>query len=354
MIPFVQELSNAIFQAISIITLGIFADISDLIPSHSDPSSLALAWVIIIARLGLATLAVFAVTRKLIPQFSIPITLGVLAILVAFTQPWTLAEETATRIGGFEKAMSDTTVVSFTPHLLLFEPTRMVFSKVYDGVNMLQVAFSSLKNITSVQMQVPDVEDYKLTMNTISFDWMYYIIALGIILASFYVLKHVNKYLAVAVAGIEIALLFGISSNLVVTITLIGLFLVLAIYLFKKGYYVVGLYPVIVAVLLVLSMVSLPKNVLLLILMVLMYVSLIPVFYLIGLMFAGFGSIVEHREKLGMKVKPKKVIEEQAGEWDALAVAIVLSGLFLVSIALLGANVFGLATFVGLTMLVLK
>ena len=36
MIPFVQELSNAIFQVISIITLGIFADISDLIHSALD------------------------------------------------------------------------------------------------------------------------------------------------------------------------------------------------------------------------------------------------------------------------------------------------------------------------------
>jgi len=309
----------------------------------------------------LTGIAIYIVSSKILDRFgydsqlALLFTAGVIVLAAIFTQPWNIAEDLSVRLGGFERAIGDVNPVNYTPTLLKSFPFNYTIGSVYYGVSLLDQSLEGLRNATAITTQVPDIgSDYKVTMTTISFDWLYYVIVFIIIAITFYVLKHFNRYVAIVAVGIEVALLLGISANLVVTLLLIALFVIASAWLIKKGYVVWAIYPIIVAVLLTLTLVSLPKGLLVIILSVLLYLSLIPIFYAIGLFIAGVGELVEHREKFGLKVKPKKVIEETAGEWDAIAVAVVLSGLFLASIALYGATILGIGTFLALSTLLFK
>jgi len=354
-------LENAIHQILTVITLGLFSDISHLIPPQADPTSTLIAYLVVIARFAIAGVAIYLVASKILdrlgydPAMAILIVAGVLIVIALITHPWVIAKDLSDRLGGFERAMNDYRPVKFTPTLLRSPPFNYTIGSVYYGVSMLNRSLEQLKSATSLKMTLPDVgSGYRITTKTVTFNWIYYLITFVIIGLTFYILKSVSKWLALTVVGVEVALLLGISAGLVVTIVLIGLFVVASVYLIKSGYVVWSIYPIIVAVLLALSLISLPKALLIVILSVLLYLSLIPVFYAIGWFIAGVGELVEQREKFGLKVKPKKVIEEQAGVWDEVAIAVVLSALFLVSIALYGATILGVGTFMALSLMILR
>ncbi len=68
---------------------------------------------------------------------------------------------------------------------------------------------------------------------------------------------------------------------------------------------------------------------------------------------SGIGDIVYGREKV-VKIKPKKVVEESAFQFDPVAVAMILAGIFLLAVGMFGESLIALATFSGLSLLILK
>jgi len=354
---FITDVINFI---VSIMTLGIYNDISNLIEPTSNPSSSAIAYAITIARVVFAGVTTFVILRKLCDRFKLNErivifgTVAMVIVYIAITQPWVVAEDLSNRIGGFTEALSDYDVVEYSPTLLNTFPVNVFMDVVYNGVDSLDGVFSWMRNKTSFSVSLPDVGRNGVTSTDVSFDWLYFLIVIALVLIVFYILKHFNKVLAVIAVVTIISLGLGISANLIITLILVGFMVYLSVMLVKKGRYIVSIYPVLFSALLVLSLIQIPKSMLIILLLVLMYLALIPAFYLVGLAIAGVGEVLEQREKFGMKVKPKKVIEESVGEWDELAVSVVLSGIFMLSIALYGTTLLGLITFIAISTLILK
>lgn len=354
------QLHDLIVKFLSLATLGIYNDLSHLIPHKADPVSNFIAWLVILARFAVAGTAIFLVARKISDRFGlsplVPIAITAIALVgaVAITHPWTVAENLSLRLGGFQQAITDPATVSYTPSAFKTQPMSLLFKGAYESVGFFGTAMSKLRNVTGAQVKIPDLNNnYKIELVAVSFSWLYYLLAFAFIFLTFWLAKQLSRKLAVVIAMAEFALVFGISPHLVATIAVVALLAVLAYYLIAKGYGIFAVYPVVLAVLTVMAMFSWPKSILVIVLGVLMYLTLIPLFYLVGWVISGLGELVEMREKI-VKVKPKKVIEEQAVAWDEVAMAVVLSGLFMLSIALYGTTLIGLGTFLALSVFLLK
>ncbi len=340
----------ALDNALNIVTLGIYKDLLSLIPQHASPSSIALAWIVLIARYALAGVAIYLVANRFLDRkLSLMVVAVALVAIVAVTQPWSLAGEMAKRMGGFESAISSAKMVDYDPSVIkAFEP-------IFDGVNYANSFMHGIReNVSNIKVPILDVRNGKIGLESVSFGWIYYVLAFAIILLTFYFVKSVSGKLAFALVMAEVGLLLGIGTNLISIILICFALAYMAYLLISKGYIVVSVYPIVVIALLVLSLFEIPKGLLVWILLILMYLVLIPMFYLIGWLIAGFGEILEGREKFGLKVKPKKVLEEQVGVWDELAIAIVLAGLFMVVVGVYGLNLVGIGTFTALSIMLFK
>lgn len=346
----IGHLNKIIELFITIITLGLFKDITNLLPKSSNLASLTLAWAIIIGRYAVIAFIIFVIANKYIRRYAIPATIITVVAIVMLTQPWITVNEIAGRFGGIDVVMKDYNLTRYYPSLLAVDIVNSTFNLVYSYIESLEKAVIVMKNATSIKAGVPHIENNTVTFRTVSFEWMFYLIALVAILLVFYILKHLNKYIAVlVVASLFAMFFFKISAKLIFVCTLILALILISWYVFKFVKVLV-VYPIIIAIILMLSLIELPRSILFIILVVLMYISLLPVFYIIGIVVAEIGEIIERREKFGMKVKPKKIIEEKTGEWDKIAVALILSAVFLIAIVLFGANIYGIMTFIGMMM----
>jgi len=334
---------------INLITLGLFKDIINLLPENNNPASLALAWALYIARYIIIAFIIYSIAKRVLHRYALPVAAIATVFIIVLTQPWIAVEESAERIGGIDVIMQDYNLTKYEPSLLTVDVINSTLNMFYNYTKVVESSVAVVKNITSVKVGVPYIENYTVKFKQVSFEWLYYFLILIAIFLTFYVLKHLNKYLAVVVALSLFAIfLLGVDVKLIFTIALILALFLSAWYIFRYVK-ILAVYPLVVVIMLTLTLIELPRLVLFCILISLMYLSLIPVFYVIGSVIAEAGEIIERREKFGMKVKPKKIIEERTGEWDKLAVAIILSTVFLITIFLFGANVYGLITFIGLT-----
>jgi len=334
---------------VNLITLGLFKDIINLLPESNNPASLALAWSLHIARYVIIAFIIYSIAKRVLHRYALLVTAIATVLIVVLTQPWIAVEETAERISGVDAIMKDYSPTKYKPSLLSVNVVNNTLNTIYSYAEVVESSVAVVRNATSIKVGIPYIENYTVKFKQVSFEWLFYLLTLIAIFITFYILKHLNKYLAVVVALSLFAIfLLGVDVKLIFTIALILALFLSAWYVFKHVK-ILAVYPIVIAIMLILSLIELPKLLLFCILISLMYISLIPVFYVIGSVIAEVGEIIERREKFGMKVKPKKVIEERTGEWDKLAVAIILSAVFLVAIVLFGANMYGLATFIGLT-----
>jgi len=347
-------MDDVIANLINVLSLGIYQDIQNILHPHSSPASTALAWAIVVARFVFMALAVYAVVRKFAPNLTIPAIIASVVLATVVTQPWHVAEGISNRIGGFEEAMSCTDLVDYNPSLLKFPVIRDIISFIGDALEKAEQGFNSIKNSTVISIPLPSISGNSLSLKPVTVEWLYYLIVFVIVLLTILVLKNVSRAVMVVAVLVEVALLMGVALNVVALIVVILLLFVLTYYLVRHRWFVLAIYPFTIAMLLTLDMLKIPENTLLMLLVALMYLSLIPVFYAVGLTMAGVGEVIEHREKLGMKIKPKKVIEEAAGEWDARVVAVILTGIFMIAVMLYGANIFAVLTFLGMTAMVFR
>lgn len=348
MFEIINYLNKIIELFVSCVTLGLFKDIVNILPKSDSPASLALAWAVTVARYAIVGFIIYAVTRRYIGRYAILATAIAVVAMVLVTQPWTTVNEVAERFGGLDAVMKDYSLTRYSPSLLKVGYINNSLNLAYNYTESLEKAVVSAKNASYIKINVPHIENNTLTFRTVSLEWIFYLITLVAIFLVFYILKHLNKYIAVIVASSLFAMFFlGISTRLIFDIALVLALILAAWYVFKFAK-VLAIYPIVVAVMLLLSLVELPKFYLFITLVALMYLTLIPVFYAVGIAVAEIGEVIERRDKFGMKVKPKKVIEERAGVWDKFAVAVILSAVFLIAIVLFGANIYGLMTFIGI------
>jgi len=328
---------DIIAEAIKVLTLGTYSDINLLLSPSPNNTSTVLAMLIIVLKYALLATAIYAFTSRFTSsKNAVMVTAAALLVAVIITQPWTQGNEISSRISMLQNGFADNSEVKFNPTLLKSWPAKDVIGFTSAALGSVYNATSSLKSATTIKTPFMEI------------DWIYYVVLIIVSALAFYVLKTYSKLLAISVPAIMVMMLIGLPLQLVVAIILVIVLAVVAYYL-QKLHPVLSIYPAVFAALVIISLISIPTNVLIALLMVLMFISLIPVFYLVGILLAGFGKVVEEREKLGMKIRPKKLIEETAGQWDPIAVAIILTALFVVVLAIFGANLYGIGTFVGLS-----
>jgi len=333
---------DPIAEAVSIVTLGTYSDINTiLVPSSSDVSAL-LATILVLLKLIMPTLAAYAIADRLAgKQVAIIAAAATLIAVAVFTQPWAQMADVSSRISMLQTGLADDSPIEYTPTLLRDGPVNVALNYTELALDKFAGSAALLKNATTISFGVP------FSNEKVRIDWLYYALIVALAAVGFFVVKQYNKYLAIAVIAVAVYLLLGIPAELTARIVLL-IAMVAAAYLLQKVHPVLVLYPAVAAALLLISMLTLPTNVVLVVLLVLMFLSLVPLFYFVGIVIAGVGKVVEEREKLGMKVRPKKMIEETAGQWDPVAVAIVLTSIFVAALALFGATIYGIGTFVGM------
>jgi len=353
-----QFSANESAQALSYLTLGSYGDLTSLLaPTTPEATASAFAWGLTALKWILLCLAIFLFWRWVCERLKlidlIPVLLTVATVIVAlwfYNTPWNDAETIAMRVSSFSNALSSTSV-NYTPSVLqpMINLTKMPVDFIDDTLKTVENSIP--KNITAPVIQ----GDGSLpTIGSSEFDtsWLRFLVYALLSFASIYLLSRISKVLAGVIAAIIFLLAINISNDTIACIILIIACLA-AIWLLRKTKILIA-YPLTVIILCLAYILQPPQNILLLFLIAAFVVSLLPIFYGVGAGLYTAGEILEAREKLGMKLKPKKAIEEYAGRWDVNAVAIILTLLFVAIIGLFSVSLSGLGTFLAISVALLR
>jgi len=293
-------------RIVNLLTLGLYSSIVGIIDPAKPNEVLSI--VVAGARIAISFFVLFLLMKKVCDRIGladwIPPVLALIATaLIAYLfHPWLAAEKSVRLMMGFVKTLSDE---------------------------------------SSVRVHTPFSPIASLHVSPPFSGWAGDLFTVFACAAAFYVLKAVDGKLALVSSAALASVLTGAKPLLAITILAAGL---LASYALRK-FGIASLLPIGISLSAAVSALQLPKWLALLLLTASMITVLISIFYIAGKAVSVVGSVKEKRAKWGMKVKPKKVLEEEAGEWDAAAVAIVLTFLFLASVTLFGATAVGLGTF---------
>jgi len=330
-------------------TLGTYKDLNSIISTHPETEPSPFAWLIIAAKLLILAVTAFAlwrlIGRKLALKDSVVLFLAAattIAALVA-TQPWENAEAVGARISGFAESltMDPMDPVEYTPSLL--SPAIEFVSAPVSVINdALDLGFmpETAKLPTIQGGDFPTV-----AFSEVDLGWLRTLIYIALILLAFYAASKLNLLAGLLAACVLSLLAIDVSNQKIACVIIAALSAACACFLHRRGLTFLAAYPAAVILLCSAFLLQPPKAFLVLILTASFMLSLFPLFYLLGLILRAGGELFEAREKLGMKRRPVKVVEAEAGEWDPVAVALIGTLWFTAVIILFGSGLQGLTTF---------
>ena len=348
-----ESINKTIEYAINLASLGTWADLSSILQNAPhEPSATALAWALAILKWGLLFSALFFFFRTVCDRlgFTSLVALilsaaALIPILLFYNTPWNDADIMAGRISAFMHA---------------FEEDRDYVPSLYRAVNLTTVPIKMLNGSISGVVSslpkngtIPVVSGQQglpaITTAEVDLSWLGVAIYLALAAGIAYVLLRLSKLLAGLAFFVILAVAMGFREDIIASVVAIVLCAYLTLLLVRSErwskFRFLACYPLAVIVVLILYILQPPGWILTPGLIVALVLTLFPLFYVVGIAFYMVGEVLERREKLGMKVKPKKVIEEQAGEWDPVMVAVLLTAIFIAAVSLFGLTLSGLGVF---------
>ncbi|MHC1624947.1 MAG: hypothetical protein ACXQS2_03020, partial [Methermicoccaceae archaeon] len=325
-------------DALNIISLKTFGDLVNITSTAPQRDVSWIVGVIVVIKWAalIAALLLFyvTITQKLrIKNDLIPIALTVVTVLVIcifFTNPFADVDNLNARFSKIAGALTYNENVTYKPTLLrdipFQNPLRILLEKVPT-------------NVTG-----PAIENDQLVFKTYDIAPILLIILL---LAAIVFLSKLSRLITIIVAALIITTIIGISDMRVLdAVIIVSSAILIYLLLRTKSLQFLIVYPVGLLILAVIDVLQFPPNIMFILFGMVFVCSLIPLFYVIGLILKGVGTIRETRTKFGIKKKPAKIIEESAGEYDPLVASLLLSLLFTVSIILYGTTIGALGFFI--------
>jgi len=343
-----ESINKTIEYAINLASLGTWSDLSSILQNAPhEPSATALAWALAILKWGLLFSALFFFFRTVCDRlgFTSLVALilsaaALIPILLFYNTPWNDADIMAGRISAFMHAFGSEH--NYTPALC--EAVNLTALPIRT-LNESASGFATLlPNNTTMPAIVSQQGMPAVAVVNVDLSWLGFALCLAMAVAAAYLLSRFSRLVAALALFIVIAALMGLKAELLASVVLIVLCIYLA-WLAVKHKPVLACYPLAVVLVLCLYIAQPPGWILTPGLIAALILTLFPLFYAVGMTFYAVGEIMESREKLGMKVKPKKVIEEQVGEWDPVMVAAILTLLFVAVVSLFGLTLSGLGVF---------
>ena len=339
--------------AINLASLGTWSDLQLQLQNTSpEPSAIAFAWILTVLKWALLFSALFFGFRIVCDRLGftslaalIVAVLALIPILAFYNTPWNDADIMASRISAFMHAFEEDH--HYVPSLYRAVNLTAVPIKMLNG-SISGVVSSLPKNgtipVVSGQQGLPAI-----TTAEVDLSWLGAAICLALAAGIAYVLLRLSKLLAGLAFFVILAVAMGFREDIIASVVAIALCAYLAFLLVRgerwSEFRFLACYPLAVIVILVLYILQPPGWILTPGLIIALVLTLFPLFYVVGIAFYMVGEVLERREKLGMKVKPKKVIEEQAGEWDPVMVAVLLTAIFIAAVSLFGLTLSGLGVF---------
>ena len=351
--------TSIISQALNILTLGSYHDLSNLLVPVQNPSATVIAWGLAAFKWTLLAIAIFILFKAVCDRFKlkvfVPVVLtavAVVAIFFVYNTPWNDAEIMSTRLSAFSNAFTNDPV-NYTPSIMIHAINLMKapIDLVYSGINTTMQAIPD--NITA-----PAIQGGKLpTITSTNYDtsWLGFVVVIVVVGLIAYVVSRVSALASAILLSVSFLVLIGVNSTTVACVVLEFVFAVLAMYLamHSSTRFLVP-YPLSAMIIVAAYLIQPNKAVLVTMLMSAFILSLFPVFYSLGILLYAVGELVESRERIGTKIKPKKYIEEYASQYDPVMVAIVLLLLFTGVIVLFYLTAPGLGVFITTAVALLK
>ena len=333
-------------ELLNLVTLGAYHDLSTILSQYEGSTTADIIvvfatffkWFLIIA-------SILGVVKIIGDRLGIPVsyqviaTAGVVLLINLFIiTPFETYDIIHKRVAPFFTSLQKTETLAYSPSLL--GGTSMLGEYISYSSNMFKLVNANLPGNVSI----PTLQQGFPTQ-TIDISWLSVLIDLLIVGLIVFVISKLSKKVAFVVGSVLLMSVFGVgveTMGLIISIAIAGVMLVT---LMRTEYAIFAIFPAGVISILVIYLIQPPVNVLVVILTALIVVLMYPVFYLIAYFIYGTGELLEKREKLGMKKKPVRYVEEAAGEWDVAYTAFIMTLLFSSVLALYGLTFLGVGTF---------
>lgn len=337
------NLTKPVETGINVVTLGLYGDISSMFTGSETTTEMqVVAAILTVVKWILLFMALYFISRwicrriKLTNFVVLAVTIIAVALICVFyNNPMNDYEVISMRLSSLAEAMS--TNITFKPDIV----------SVMSGVNLTGYIDERIPRNITVPVFTSSGGVPTITMQNADVSWLRVVIYLLIILVALIVITKVSRVLGGLIAVLGIGAILNFSNDVMVTILLSLILIVVVstiIFRFSRNRFVIA-YPIGLLVVLACYLIQPPSSILIPLLILALLLMLFPVFYLFGALIYMLGEVVEGREKLGMKVKPKRVVEEKVGRWDPVAVGIVLTSLFTLILVLYGVSIQGLGVF---------
>lgn len=340
---FIPLINEGIRWFVEFASLWIYRDILSLLTTDETNATITVLSLIIVAsKIALTAIAIFSVVYKFVnAKFAIAAAVALTALII-FLSPlsneYAEVTDVESRLSSLISAFTNSTVIVYEPSLVTFMTESVFLSPIKSSLHDLYKSSSELR------------ETLSKGIFGISLEILYYFLVVFIFFIVYFIIKTYNKVLAIIAVLVAIFLLIELPVDLVIRASLLIVFLALVILIVDKmdRLRLFAIYPAVVAVLLALSFISLPVNVTVIILIALMSIAFIPLFYILGVFLASIGSVRHKRKGLGLKIRPTKYIEEYVEKWDPSAIAVICTILFILVISIFGATIYGIGTYSGI------
>ncbi|RLI84683.1 hypothetical protein DRP07_00230 [Archaeoglobales archaeon] len=347
--------SNETAQLINILSLGSYNDLNSLISTtETNTAATVFAWVLTVLKWGMAAFAIFSILRYVLDKLGFTPVMAVILTAIAmvgifafYNTPWNDASIVQSKVSGFMHAMNNT-AVNYTPSLI-----QPIIAAMTGPISAVNSSIGYLNSSLPSNLTVPTIQGRSIASTTVNTSWIAWAIFIAIVALAIYIISRFNRLIAGIVAVVLFMVALSIPDDLIASVITIIVCAGLAYVLFRHVK-ILSAYPIAIAILTLAYMIQPPQAVLILMLIAVFIISLLPFFYGVGALLYGVGEIVESRERFGMKKKPKKVIEEYAGEWDPVMIALVLTLFFTGVIVLFGASLSGFGIFLTNTVALLR
>lgn len=345
---------GTVTRVLEIVTVGIYRDLSNVISASQKLDSGIFSIVAVVLKYLITFLALYSIASLIAGRigvdrkFALAASLAVMAVAAAtVANPSEMMKNVDDRIGKYLGALSDGSVRGYVPTLIKgIHPIEEVIKVTWYPVDYVTNKIPS--NVT-----VPTLSP-GLKSTEVDVSWIKTVFAIIFAALLVYLVSKFSKVAALIVASIYVTPIFGVTTDMQSVITTIIASIVGAYFLISRKLIPLSIYPISIAIVLIMYLIQPPVNVLTVVLSALIIATLYPMFYLMSVAFYGVEEIVEKREKLGMKVKPKKYLEEQTGYWDIDYAAFVMTVVFAALIAIYGVNLIGLGTYAGFIYYILR
>lgn len=337
---------KVIDEVLRIITLGAYSDLSKVVSGFLGiPSAEIIVFAATLFKWLLIIGSIYGVVELISRRFEIPLTYKIAAtgvvlliVMLFITTPFETYDVVENRVAPYLAAISSTDKIEYTPTL-------------FTGITMIGQALSSAKTIFgTINSFIPTsvgVPSFENGFNTQQADisWVATIIDILIVALAIYILSRLSYTVAGVVGAILFMSAIGVGETTMGVLFTLFVSFTAIILLAKTRFRIFIIYPLATMLILIAYMLQPSVNILVIILTVVTVILLYPEFYALAYLIYGAGELMEKREKLGMKRKPTKYVEEMAGEWDVAYTAFIMTILFSSVLALYGPSMLGLGTF---------